>query len=136
MLSNHSYFPSSYTLFVLLDRKSCAGNLIESVWWKDWQKYMLDRNLGFAFITSKADSIDIVIASRLDSVFAQVFVLLDSDTTISHLWKPGESSPLKLLVDSTGEILLGVLSVTDQEDNNKFIQKLNSIIRKEITPNS
>lgn len=128
VLNNQHHFTSSYTLLVLLDRKSCAGNLVESIWWKVWQKYMLDHNLGFAFITSKADSNGVIIASNLDSTYAPVFVLPDSDTTISYLWSPGEISPLKLLIDSTGEIIYAHLSVIDSIDNHKLMHNINTII--------
>ncbi|MFQ5453248.1 MAG: hypothetical protein ACE5D6_03575 [Candidatus Zixiibacteriota bacterium] len=127
------YFTTPYTLVVMLDSKACGGNLVETVWWSDWQQHMIENGNGFVFITSDVDSAGLVFTAHLDNVDAPILVYPEREKYLSDLWSPFHSIPLKLLLDSTATVKGMWLSITDSTYSNKLLDKIDSITKTKLS---
>lgn len=128
------YLSKPYSLLVMIDRKACIVNLAEAKWWSDWEQFAKDKGIGFAFVTSKEDSDDVIISSRLDSCYAPVLVVPGSDTTISQHWTPLSPIPLKVLIDSTGSVYHMWFTINTPELSTWMLHQVDSLMTNKIPP--
>ena len=126
------YFELPFTLIVFVDTSPCGGNLVETKWWRVWQNFMRDSECGFVFATSRVDSTDIVVAAQLDSVDAPVLVIPGFDNSLKDLKIPNGGMPLKLIVNSTGEIKSAWAPIRTSEANGTMLTKLDSLINQNM----
>jgi len=132
--SHPEYFKKQYTLIDLIDRRACDLNIKEALWWSDWEEFAHTKQIGFVFATSAVDSDDAVISTRLDSCFAPVLVVAGSDSTISHLWSPLSTIPLKLLVDSSGSVYGMWFTINTPESSDAMLHWIDSIVTSKPRP--
>ena len=121
------YFGSPLTLIVLLDTTPCAGQLHETIWWKDWQEAALKAGVGFVFATSTADSTDVAIAVELEGIDAPILVLPSCPRSVHSLGLEFGQLPLKLLIDRKGEAHHGWFPVSTLNQSSILMQQVDSI---------
>jgi len=97
-------FAGPMTFMVIVDRSVCRITLVETPYWKDWQRRSQEAGWGFVMATSRTDSADLVITSSLDSVSAPVLVMPGSEEYVLDPGLPKGSMPMKLIVSPTGDI--------------------------------
>ncbi len=124
-------FTAPLTFVILVDRTPCGKALTETVWWRLWQQSTANSGCGFLFATSRADSTDVVIAVRLDSVYAPVCVLPNCPDTVLALGIPRGYLPLKLLVDRTGAVRRWWSPVIDSAYGARMMRAVDSLTRIE-----
>lgn len=121
-------FDSSFTLEVILDEKACITNLLETAFWPEWQKYMVEQGYDFVLVTSRADSNDLAYAVQLEQLTAPILVMPGSETRVSTLWDH-QSMILKLLQDNkSGRCFYSRITVYDSGQNKKFMILLDSLV--------
>ncbi|MBN1212682.1 MAG: hypothetical protein JXA92_08905 [candidate division Zixibacteria bacterium] len=133
VVEKSEYFKNPFTFMIIVDSSPCGKMLTETIWWADWQKHMIERDIGFVIATSRADSMDVVIAADLDNVKAPVLVLPSCEKYVSELDPFPGIVPLKILTDSTGTVIYGKVYIPDTAASNKMISKIDSLINSKIT---
>jgi hypothetical protein len=101
--ANPMQFTKPFALLVLAD-ESGTCSMREAKYWRNWEEFMLQRELGFFLVTSQQDSVDMVVAGQLDGVRSPTLVLPSCKRYLCELGIP--FVPVNLLVDSTGDIRL------------------------------
>lgn len=132
-IEKKEYFNNPFTFMIIVDSSPCVKSLGETQWWAEWQKHLLEGGVGFVFATSRADSVDVVVAAELDNVKAPVLVLPLCDKYVSELGVPFGGLPLKILVDSGASVLLAKAYVSDSNESNRLMSKIDSLVNMKIT---
>lgn len=122
------YYDSPYTMAVVLDHYACGGNLQETQFWPEWQRFMLDRGYDFIFITSRIDSMDLVYAVELEKMTAPVLIMPGCEERVSNLWYH-QSMTLKLIYNSANKYYYYTVgSMTDSTADRNFMKIIDSVI--------
>ena len=121
-------FAGSMTFIVLVDRSACPVTLVETPYWKDWQRRSKGAGWGFVMVTSRADSADLALAAALDSVSAPVLVMPGCKDYLHELDLPKGYLPMKLIVTPAGEVEHIWTAVTDQAGCRTITAQIDSVI--------
>jgi hypothetical protein len=123
--ANPMQFTRPFTLLVLAD-ESGTCSMREAKYWRDWEEFMLERELGFLLVTSQQDSVDMVVAGQLDSVHSPTLVLPSCKRYLRELGIP--FVPINLLVDSTGDIRLFWSALMDSTASRLMMDTISSFV--------
>jgi len=130
---NPDYFETPFTFMVILDSKACGGNLVETNWWPEWQEHMENHNIGFIFVTSRTDSIDLDYAIQLENMEAPILVMPGYDKYVSDLWFH-PSLTLKILYniqhDDYHTLYGSILDSSASSDLLYYVDSILNVIRR------
>lgn len=124
------YFGGRYTLVVLVDTSPCPVALQETVCWSDWRDHACQLGMGFVYVTSQADSVDVAYAAMLDSALAPVLVATGCEECVLELGIPMGGLPLKVLVDSVGTIVKAWDPVYDTSMCSSLMLTMDSLVNQ------
>jgi len=121
-------FDSSFTLEVMLDEKACGTSLLETAFWPEWQKYMVEQGYDFVLVTSRADSNDLAYAVQLEQLSVPILVMPGCEMGISTFWNH-QSMILKFLLNNkSGDYFYTRSTIYDSTQNRKFMLLLDSLV--------
>lgn len=122
-------FTNPLTLVVLVDHTPCTKALTETIWWDDWQTAALSADCGFVFATSRADSADLGVTARLDSVKAPILVMPSCPDSLRGLGIPNGCLPFKVIIDRAGSWHYWSLPIIDSTASARFTHTIDSLGR-------
>lgn len=125
------HFTKPFTLLIMTDESATCG-MHETIWWSDWEEFMLARNCGFVLATSKEDSVDLAIAAQMDSVRAPVLVLPECKRHLDELGI--EFLPMDMLVDSAAKVVCAWGNSKDSSYQAEMLSEIDSIISNSRNP--
>jgi len=125
------YFTAPLTLVVVVDGSQCPKALRETVLWKDWKETTIAAGGGFAFATSRADSVGLLWTMQLDSVEAPVLVLPGCERNLAELGVVDGVIPMKLLVNRNGGIHFVSSRAGEPEQSERLMALVDSLCRVE-----